>query len=183
MKPKVYLETSILSYLAARPSRDAVTSARQWITKRWWETEREKYSLLVSAAVEAECDRGDPRMVDRRRQLLKEVSLFSINETILGVAKLLIAPGAIPVERRPGCSAHRGSSRGTMRVSPYVEFSSHRQRSHSSASRSDPEESWLHKNDNLHSGRTLLSGSLGKTKFLKPSTRIAMLMPRSTVTI
>jgi hypothetical protein len=60
MKPKVYVETSVLSYLVARPSRDAVTAGRQVITRRWWETEREKYELVVSAAVEAECERGDP---------------------------------------------------------------------------------------------------------------------------
>lgn len=101
MKPKVYLETSILSYLAAHPSRDPVTAGRQLITKRWWENEREKYNLLVSEAVEAECDRGDPLMIDRRRHLLKEVSLFPINETILEMARLLIAPGAIPAKAGP----------------------------------------------------------------------------------
>ena len=58
MKMKVYLETSVLSYLAARPSRDTVTAGRQVITRRWWETERKKYSLVVSEAVEAECERG-----------------------------------------------------------------------------------------------------------------------------
>ncbi len=39
-KPKVYVETSILSYLAARPSRDRITGARQVITRRWWDDER-----------------------------------------------------------------------------------------------------------------------------------------------
>jgi hypothetical protein len=76
MKPKVYVETSVLSYLAALPSRDAVTAGRQVITRRWWETEREKYSLVVSEAVETECERGDPESVKRRRALLDEVSLF-----------------------------------------------------------------------------------------------------------
>src|SRR5882762_8759667 len=96
MKPKVYVETSVLSYLAARPSRDAITSGRQVITQRWWETEREKYSLMVSEAVEAECERGDPKVVERRRKLLKDVSLFPVDERILEVARLLIVPGAIP---------------------------------------------------------------------------------------
>jgi hypothetical protein len=70
MKPKVYVETSVLSYLAARPSQDAIISGRQVITRWWWETEREKYSLVVSEAVEAECERGDPKLVERRRVLL-----------------------------------------------------------------------------------------------------------------
>ena len=37
MKPKVYVETTILSYLAARPSRQPVTAGRQVITRQWWE--------------------------------------------------------------------------------------------------------------------------------------------------
>ena len=101
MKPKVYFETTILSYLAARPSRDAVTAGRQAITRRWWDTEREKYSLVVSEAVEAECERGDPEMVKRRQELLEEVSLFPVNQRILGVAKLLVVPGAIPTKAGP----------------------------------------------------------------------------------
>ncbi len=48
MKPKVYVETTILSYLAARPSRQPVTVGRQVITRKWWETERKKYNLVVS---------------------------------------------------------------------------------------------------------------------------------------
>jgi predicted nucleic acid-binding protein len=96
MKPKVYVETTILSYLVARPSRDVVTAARQLITRRWWE----RYSLVVSEAVEAECERGDPEMVKRRRELPK-VSLFPVDQRILEVAKLLVAPGAIPTKAGP----------------------------------------------------------------------------------
>jgi hypothetical protein len=98
-KPKVYVETSILSYLAARPSRDPVTEGRQVITHRWWETERPKYTLTVSEAVEAECGQGDPEMAARRRTFLEEASLFPVHETILKVARLLIVPGAI--RKRP----------------------------------------------------------------------------------
>ena len=95
-KPKVYVETSILSYLAARPSRDPVTEGRQVITRRWWESERHKYALTISEAVEAECGQGDPEMASRRRTFLEETTLFPVRETILNVAKLLVVPGAIP---------------------------------------------------------------------------------------
>jgi len=101
MKPKVYVETTVLSYLAARPSRDAVTAGRQVITRRWWETEREKYNLVVSEAVEAECECGDPETVKRRQELLDEVSLFPVDQRILEVAKLLVVPGAIPMKAGP----------------------------------------------------------------------------------
>ena len=101
MKPKVYLETSVLSYLAAKPSNDVIAAGRQVITQRWWETEREQYRLVVSEAVMTECERGDPQMVERRRELLQQVSLFPVDERILGVAKLLVVPGAIPEKAGP----------------------------------------------------------------------------------
>lgn len=101
MKPKVYVETSVLSYLAARPSRDAVTAGRQLITQRWWETERERYTLVISELVETECGRGDPELIRRRQSLLGVVSLFPVNEKILELAKLLMAPGAVPEKAGP----------------------------------------------------------------------------------
>src|SRR5438046_2974168 len=101
LKPRVYLETSVLSYLAARPSRDPVTAGRQLITQRWWETEREKYDLLVSELVETECGRGDPEMIVQRQALLRAASLFPVNESILELARLLMTPEAIPEKAGP----------------------------------------------------------------------------------
>ncbi len=101
MRGKVYIETSILSYLAARPSRNPVTAGRQLITSRWWQVEANRYQLVISEAVEAECERGDREMVERRRKLLAHVSLFPINERILEVARLLIVPGGIPEKAGP----------------------------------------------------------------------------------
>jgi predicted nucleic acid-binding protein len=101
MKPKVYVETSVLSYLAARSSRDTVTAGRQLTTRRWWEAEREKYALVVSELVETECGRGDPDVIVRRKALLPMVSLFPLNERILELARLLMAPGAVPEKAGP----------------------------------------------------------------------------------
>ena len=101
MKPKVYVETTVLSYLAARPSRQPITAGRQAVTRQWWQTERRKYDLVVSEAVEAECERGDQSLVLRRRQLLGEVSLFAVDERILELAKRLVVPGALPEKAGP----------------------------------------------------------------------------------
>lgn len=46
-RPTVYLETSVISYLAARPSRDMVTATRQDITREWWDTAAHSYELYV----------------------------------------------------------------------------------------------------------------------------------------
>jgi predicted nucleic acid-binding protein len=101
MTPKVHVETSVLSYLAARQSQDTVTAVRHGITRRWWDTEREKYTLVISELVETECARGDPELIKRRQALLGFVSLFPVNERILELARLLMAPGAVPEKAAP----------------------------------------------------------------------------------
>ena len=52
MKPKVYIESSVISYLTSRPSRDVVIAARQAISHDWWENRRQRFELRVSALVE-----------------------------------------------------------------------------------------------------------------------------------
>ena len=47
MKPRAYLETTIVSYLTARPSRDLIRAAEQEITRSWWD-DRQAYDLSVS---------------------------------------------------------------------------------------------------------------------------------------
>jgi predicted nucleic acid-binding protein len=101
MRSKVYVETTVLSYLVASPSRDPIVVARQNISRYWWDSERSKYQLVISEAVEAECLRGDPEMIRARARLLKEVSLFPLDEGILELAALLMAPGAIPDKAAP----------------------------------------------------------------------------------
>jgi hypothetical protein len=59
MSPKVYIETSVVSYLTSLPSRDIVVAAHQQITHAWWET-RDSYDIYVSEAVLAEAGGGDP---------------------------------------------------------------------------------------------------------------------------
>ncbi len=58
MKRKIYIETSVISYLTARPSKTIIGSAHQQITASWWET-RQQYDLFVSAPVLRECQAGD----------------------------------------------------------------------------------------------------------------------------
>jgi len=37
-KPSVYVETSVISYLASKPSRDVIVVGHQQLTLKWWDT-------------------------------------------------------------------------------------------------------------------------------------------------
>ena len=65
MKPRVYIETTIVSYLVATGSRDVIQSAHQEITRDWWER-RSQFDLYVSRTVVAEARRGHPEAAARR---------------------------------------------------------------------------------------------------------------------
>ena len=66
MKPRLYLETTIPSYLVARRSRDLRLAADQETTQQWWEAERHDYELFISQAVVFEVSKGDPNFAAAR---------------------------------------------------------------------------------------------------------------------
>jgi len=76
----VYLETTIVSYLAARPSRDLIVAAHQQITHDWWETSRQGYELFVSEAVLEEIRRGDPDAAQRRLEIVGDLPILGLND-------------------------------------------------------------------------------------------------------
>ncbi len=98
MRPTVYLETTIPSYLTARPSRDLVTAARQEITREWWENRRQNYDCVVSQVVLDECTRGHPDAAERRLASLDGLPVLAATEEMLAFAEGLIEAGLIPIE-------------------------------------------------------------------------------------
>lgn len=75
----VYVETTIPSYLAARPSRDLITAAHQQITHDWWETAADRFRLYVSEAVLEEIRAGDPDYVVRRLRVVAGLSVLAFS--------------------------------------------------------------------------------------------------------
>jgi len=96
MKPKVYVETSVISYLAARPSRDLVVAARQAITRDWWENQRRRFELRISTLVEEEISDGDALAAARRLSWVSDIPSLSITDEANLIARLLISKGAVP---------------------------------------------------------------------------------------
>ncbi|AGX88287.1 type II toxin-antitoxin system VapC family toxin [Candidatus Symbiobacter mobilis] len=97
MKRKVYIETSVISYLTARPSKSILGTAHQQITLAWWET-RSQYDLVVSELVLRECGAGDPDAAKKRLTMLNDVPLILITEQALDIANSLIAKGIVPAK-------------------------------------------------------------------------------------
>ena len=96
MKPRVYVETSIISYLAARPSRDLVTAARQQVTHELWARKAADFELWVAEAVVNECGGGDPDAAARRLELLRDLPLLGVDEGAVELAEALVARVPLP---------------------------------------------------------------------------------------
>jgi len=60
MKQKLYLETTIPSYLTSRPSRDLIVAGHQQVTREWWEKRRDAFEICISQLVIDEAGAGDP---------------------------------------------------------------------------------------------------------------------------
>ena len=97
MKPKVYIETSIPSYLTARKNRDIRTTANQETTIEWWKRRKQKFNLFVSELVIAEASRGHPDAAKRRMDALTDIPELEVTLAVKELGDILIAEGALPV--------------------------------------------------------------------------------------
>jgi predicted nucleic acid-binding protein len=82
MKEKVYLDSTIPSYIIANPSRDIILLGRQEVTRDWWETKRDLYELFISEIVLMEIEAGDPVYASKREELLQKIPLLENCEEI-----------------------------------------------------------------------------------------------------
>jgi hypothetical protein len=97
MKPRVYIETSVLSYLTAWPSRDLVQAAHQRVTSEWW-TGRERFELFVSDAVLAEASRGDSDAARRRLAAAEGLPALIATAEAQSLANALLRAAAMPAK-------------------------------------------------------------------------------------
>lgn len=96
MKSKVYIETSVISYLVARPSRDILIAANQQITQEWWQNRRPKFDIYVSQLVAQEINSGDAEAVSKRQQAVTDCTYLDITPEAVNLAEKLIKQNAIP---------------------------------------------------------------------------------------
>jgi hypothetical protein len=77
--PSVYLESTIPSYLVARPSRDLITAAHQQLTHEWWGSAMQRFDLYVSEAVLDEIRAGDPDYAVQRLQIVADLPVLAFS--------------------------------------------------------------------------------------------------------
>jgi hypothetical protein len=99
MKPTVYIETSIVSYLTARPSPEIVRAAHQQVTRDWW-SNRGNFELFASQFVLDEASAGDPGAAADRLAALAEASVLDVTEDAIVLAEKLVAGGGLPSKAR-----------------------------------------------------------------------------------
>ena len=97
IKPTVYVETSVISYLSARRSQDLLVAARQSLTHQWWK-ESDKWDLCTSALVYSEAANGTAQLALKRTQLLDTLRLLPPDRALAEVADALLRATALPAK-------------------------------------------------------------------------------------
>src|ERR1700722_5578954 len=96
MAKRVYIETTVVSYLTARPSRDVVIAGHQQVTHEWWDTRRMNYELCVSELVLDEAGAGDAQAAQERLLVLQPMLVIETTTEAFELAEDLLRAGALP---------------------------------------------------------------------------------------
>ena len=86
-KPTLYMETTIPSYLAARPSRDLIVAANQQATHEWWSEAKDYFIIYISQAVLVEAKAGDPKAASQRLKYLERLEILPATEEVEKMAR------------------------------------------------------------------------------------------------
>ena len=92
----VYLETTFISYLVSRPSRDLLVAAHQQTTEDWWLERRQNFECYVSQVLLDEASAGDPEEAKTRMAMIGSFPVLEITEETESLTAAIIDSGAIP---------------------------------------------------------------------------------------
>ena len=99
-KQSVYIETTVVNYLTARPSRDLIVAAHQQVTVEWWENELPKLEPFISPIVIEEVSRGDESASKVRLEKIVQFPVLEIIEEVRKLADLYFERIPIPDKAR-----------------------------------------------------------------------------------
>ncbi len=100
MKPRLYIESSVISYYTARPSRDLIAAGHQQITQQWWSQQLSRYEPYISEVVREEITRGDPTAVESRLQAVQGFARLVVTPDITRLARKYYAALDLPDKAR-----------------------------------------------------------------------------------
>ena len=92
----VYIETTIVSYLVSRPSRDLLVAAHQQTTGDWWIDRRQIFECYISQVVIDEASAGDPDEARKRMDAIHTFPVLEVTEDTESLAKAILDSRAVP---------------------------------------------------------------------------------------
>ena len=99
MKQKLYIETSVVSYLVAKPNRDLLIAARQQATAEFWSRLLSlDFTGYVSTLVHQEAQQGDSEQARKRMSALSSLVVLDIDQEAQALAEQILAAKAVPAE-------------------------------------------------------------------------------------
>jgi hypothetical protein len=93
----VYLETTFISYLVARPSRDLMVAAHQQATREWWEDRRAAFECFVSQVVIDESSAGDATEIQKRLAIIGNLQTIVGSEAAVSLTEVIVSSNILPV--------------------------------------------------------------------------------------
>jgi len=93
----VYLETTFISYLVARPSRDLLAAGHQQITQEWWASRRSQFECFVSQVVLDESSAGDPNEVQKRLAIIADLAALDLTAESESLTQSILNSGVLPI--------------------------------------------------------------------------------------
>ena len=101
IKPRVYVETTVVSYLVARPSYDVMIASRQQATQQLWTEYADRFEFMISDIVLNEVSRGDIIAAQHRLEMLAGLPVLDVSSESIMLEESLIDVGAVPQRSRP----------------------------------------------------------------------------------
>jgi hypothetical protein len=98
MKPRVYVETTIISHLTARKSRSSMLAGQQEATRLWWAGAASQFELVTSQIVLDESSAGDKAAANRRLAVLQSIPLLDVTDEAKLIARRLVQAQAMPAK-------------------------------------------------------------------------------------
>lgn len=94
---RIYIESTIPSYLVARPARDLLQAARQQTSKDWWDLKRHQHELFTSEIVLAEISEGEAAMAQQRLEVMDGIKTLRVTEDTEALTRRILESGLLPL--------------------------------------------------------------------------------------